>query len=418
MPPPAPPDYARFAHQLYDTNIISDPWLYGNERFRLEPVVLDRATYTRLSEASEALGRVFDELARTVWAHPELLDDYYHLTPYQKAMWLASGGEWHGIARLDLFMLGDGTIRFCEMNSDTPSGEAEAVITNEILHPHYPTLLDPNQGFRERFCAMAIASCQGVDPTSERPPNVGILYPTDLPEDLSMIALYREWFTSAGCQVVLGSPYNIHVRPDGGIALFDLPIDLMIRHYKTDWWGERIPVWLDAEEFNDPDPLDPQILHVLEAEGANRLAVVNPFGSVVTQNKLSMALLWERIDLFSEESQATIRAYLPPTWRLDAVAETGLKREEWVLKSDYGCEGDEVVIGRDVTDEIWDLSFEQATPNRWIVQEFFDAAPTIDGMIPNYGVYLIGGETSGIFTRLSAQATDYTSVVAPTFIEP
>jgi hypothetical protein len=93
-----------------------------------------------------------------------------------------------------------------------------------------------------------------------------------------------------------------------------------------------------------------------------------------------------------------------------------LPRAEWTLKSDYGCEGDEVILGPHVSDEIWTESLDKAIPERWIAQRYFDAAPIDGEAIPNYGVFLIGGQASGIFTRLSAHATDYRAVTAPTFI--
>ncbi len=410
--------YAEFARRLYQTNIISDPWIFGNERFRLDPIVLTKPVHDAFVRATEAIGALFDELADLVWRSPDLLDSYFSLSPYQKGMWLSSGGRWHGIARLDLFILEDGSIRCCEMNSDTPSGEAEAVLVNQIIHEDHPGVINPNLGFGDRFVSMAFMSWEGLSSDNRGTvPNVGILYPTDLPEDLSMIAIYREWFEARGCAVTLGSPYNVHVLQDGRALLFDRPIDLLIRHYKTDWWGEREPVWLDAPDYNDPDPLDPYLEYVLNADVGGRLAIVNPFGSVLTQNKVALAFMWEEMERFTDASQATIRAYFPEARRLRTTSADEFPREEWVLKSDYGCEGEEVVIGPLVDDALWQLSLEQATPGRWIAQRFFKAADVGDGWIPNYGAYLIAGRFSGYFTRLSRRSTDYTSVAAATFVE-
>jgi glutathionylspermidine synthase len=409
--------YAAFAQQLYDTCIISDPWIEGRERFRLEPVILSNETYHRLCTAAEAIGQVYEELCELVWAHPEWLDEFFHLTPYQKLMWLSSEGRWHGIARLDLFLLPDGTIQMCEMNSDTPSGEAETVVLNQLCHPRYPNTKNPNERFAEQFYAMVMESYQASCGESKKPVlTVGIVYPTEMPEDLSMITLYQQWFEERGCRVILGSPYNLHRLPSGELALFDSPIDVLLRHYKTDWWGERFPVWSDADDFPDSEPLDVQLRYVLEAELANRVVVVNPFGAVLTQNKLTMAFCWSSIALFSPEAQQTIRSYIPETHRLCDVAATSWNKTDWVLKSDYGCEGDEVVLGRFVSDEIWNVSLAAALPEHWIIQRFFDAQPFEGDLIPNYGVYLLGGEACGIYTRLSAQATDYTAVTAPTFV--
>lgn len=414
---PPSPAYAAFAQELYDTNIISDPWLEGQERFRLEPVVLDEGLYARIKEAGEAIARAYDELARIVWERPELLDSYFSLTPYQKLMWLASEGRWHGIARLDIFLLADGSIRTCEMNSDTPSGEAEAVLINSLLHRSHPELIDPNSEFEERFISMVMELYTTSTPEpKEGSLSIGIVYPTDLPEDLSMIALYRQWLERQGHRVTLGSPFNIAAAPGGRVALLDTPIDVMIRHYKTDWWGERIPAWSDEAAYDDPLPIDLPLRLILDADATGRLTAVNPFGAVLTQNKLTMAFMWDNLELFSEESRRAIESYIPETRRLRDMPVTALVKDEWVLKSDYGCEGDEVILGRSVDETIWNASLGAAKPDRWIVQRFFEAAPTERGEIPNYGLYVIGGEAAGIFTRVSQQATDYCAVVPPTYV--
>src|SRR5262249_16802817 len=119
-----------FARMLYATGVLSDPWLGGKERFRLQPALLTQSQPQRLRPTAERVGLIYHELSEIVIRHPELLDQFFNLTPWQKAMWLASEGRWHGIARVDLFICSNGAeearIRACEMNSDTPSGEAEA----------------------------------------------------------------------------------------------------------------------------------------------------------------------------------------------------------------------------------------------------------------------------------------------------
>src|SRR5499426_780084 len=140
------PDYGDFARMLYATGVISDPWLGGKERFRLRPALLSQSQAERLRTTAERVGLIYHELSEIVIRHPELLDQFFNLTPWQKAMWLASEGRWHGIARVDLFICrgddGAGRIRACEMNSDTPSGEAEAVLLNQLLHTRHPDTID------------------------------------------------------------------------------------------------------------------------------------------------------------------------------------------------------------------------------------------------------------------------------------
>jgi glutathionylspermidine synthase len=424
---PSAARYAAFAEALQETCIISDPWLEGEERFSLDPVLLSPETYKRLCNAAEAVGKIYEELCKLVWQRREWLDEFFHLTPYQKLMWLSSGGNWHVIARLDLFLLSDGTVKMCEMNSDTPSGEAETVVLNDLLHPHYPQTKNPNEHFEHQFCRVVMQAYQATSgdgwslrsSVAKASPTIGIVYPTDIPEDLSMIVLYKKWFERRGSQVVLGSPFNVQRLASGEVAMFDTPIDIVIRHYKTDWWSEREPVWKDADDFADAEPLDVPLQILLEAEQAKKVTIVNPFGAVLTQNKFTMAFCWKHLSLFSHEVQAAIQTYIPETHRLADVANVEtLEKTAWVLKPDYGCEGNDVIIGKFATDEIWKASLEQAIAHRWILQKFFEAVPTEQNFIPNYGVYLLGGEAAGIFTRLSIQETNYSALTAPTFITP
>jgi hypothetical protein len=131
-----------------------------------------------------------------------------------------------------------------------------------------------------------------------------------------MIALYRQWLEAHDCRVVIGSPYNLHRDAAGNVIVLGQPVDLIIRHYKTDWWGEREVIWTNQQPFLDADPLHRELTLLLAAEYEKRVTVVNPFGSVLTQNKHSMALMWERQELFSPQAQNWIQAYIPETRRL------------------------------------------------------------------------------------------------------
>jgi glutathionylspermidine synthase len=404
--------YTEFARMLYATGVLSDPWLGGKERFRLQGVLLTSEQAEALKSAAERVGLIYDELSEIVLDRPELLDRFFNLTPWQKAMWLASEGRWHGIARVDLFICEDGRIRACEMNSDTPSGEAEAVLLNQLLSPFHPRVLDPNVKFADQFQQMLVAST-----LTGRPDRIAIIYPTDLPEDLSMIAIYKKWLEARGHRVALGSPFNLGVDENGRVTVLGEVVDLIIRHYKTDWWGEREIVWANQSPFPDPDPLDRELSILLEAEYEGRVAIVNPFGSIVTQNKKAMALMWEGIDLFSRTARSWIEEYIPETVRLSGANADQLRQDQWVLKSDYGCEGDSVVCGPFVKPADWRIALAAAIPEHWVAQRFFDVESLADGWLPNYGVYLIGGRAAGFYTRLSRKATDYSSVTAPTYVK-
>ena len=407
------PAYGEFVTRLYATGVLDDAWNGGAPRFRLQGVVMPPARARALRRAAERVGAVYQELVGLVWQEPRLLDDYFALTPYQKLMWFAAQGRWHGIARADLFVSAEGRIRCCEVNSDTPSGEAEAVLLNRLLHPYHGGVQDPNRSLPEAFWQMLVASHGGRAPRT-----IGIVYPTEMTEDLSMIAVYREWLEARGCRVVLGSPYNLH-DCGTGIGMFGEAVDLLIRHYKTDWWGERQVVWSDAEPYPDDEPLSGPLQLLLAAEYGGRVSVVNPFGTVVSQNKLSMAFMWEERRRFSAAAQRWIARYIPETYRMTQLApgELAANRQDWVLKSDYGCESEETVCGPFVSAEMWRDAVAKALPSHWVCQRFFHAEPESPGLMCNYGVYLIGGRSAGFYARLSAAATDEGAVTAPVYVE-
>lgn len=406
------PGYSDFVTRLYETGVLDDAWNDGAPRFRLQGVVMSEVRARALRRAAERVGAVYQELVGLVWEEPRWLDDYFGLTPYQKLMWFASQGRWHGIARADLFVCADGRIRCCEVNSDTPSGEAEAVLINRLLHPYHGAARDPNRTLPEAFWRMLVASHGGRTPRT-----IGIVYPTEMTEDLSMVAIYREWLEARGCSVVLGSPYNLH-GCGTGVGMFGEPLDLLIRHYKTDWWGERQVVWSDAEPYPDDEPLSGPLQLLLAEEYAGRVTVVNPFGTVVSQNKLSMAFMWEERRRFSAAAQRYIARYVPETYRMTLVPSDELvaNQRDWVLKSAYGCESEETVCGAFVSAEVWRESVAKALPAHWVCQRFFQAEPESPGLMCNYGVYLIGGRSAGFYARLSAAATDEKAVTAPVYV--
>jgi glutathionylspermidine synthase-like protein len=421
--PPHVHSYQALASELLATGIVSDPWLEGRPRFAVDPLLLGADAAARYYRAAEAVAAAYDEAARLLVADPWLVEQFYPaLTPFQHLMWNAAGGAWHGIARADVFAT-EGGVQICELNCDTPSGEAEAVLLNAAVSRNHPGAYDPNVALERAFVNAVSAFAARVDrglgrEELETPPTVGILYPTELVEDLSMILLYRRWLEARGCRVLLGSPFNLSRAPGGRVALFDVPCDVLVRHYKTDWWSEREPARDDDEAYSDAEPLASQLGLLVDAELGGRVAVMNPFGAVVLQNKRTMALLWEAIDRFSPEAQSAIRAFVPYTARLESLSPSALAaRADWVLKSDYGCEGSEVVIGADVDDAAWADTLLHARRGRWIAQRYFSARRDGDGRCANIGVYIVGGEASGFFSRIHHGATDYHATTVATLVE-
>lgn len=416
-----PSDYGELARALGARSGITDAWIHGERRFSAEPVVLSAAAHAELERAAESVAEALDELCRVVAAAPAMLDDFFRLTPVQKLLFEASFPRWHGHARADVFARRGLPPVVCELNADTPSGQPEALALGAMAAERTGReLYDAAAPLPSALVALVRHELGMVEryPRSDAPPAIGILYPTELPEDLPLVGALRQMLETSGHRVLLGSPFNLHATAGGGVGLFGEPVDVVIRHYKTDWWGEREPCWSDEAPFCDAAPLAKPLRLLLRAELSRRCRIVNPFGAVLPQNKRSYAFLWERLDSFSERAQATIRAHVPYTVRLETTdrAQLRAERRDWVLKSDYGCEGEEVCVGAMMTDEEWAEALELAVPHRFVAQRRFDPVRDDHGRAANHGIFLVAGKAAGTYTRLSVGPTDVTALSVPTLV--
>jgi len=408
--------YPSFAERLLETGLISDPWIDGQPRFDEAPCIVTPSQAQALGAAAGRVTMAFDELVRVVAANPDVLDDFFGLTDVQKLMFAVSAPLWHAYARADVFRCADDRLQICELNCDTPSGFAETIALARTADGARGR--DPSAALASSWLELVRRAHAALPSAREGVPRVGIIYPTELTEDLGQIAWWRDLFQSAGWPVTLGAPFNLDLTPGGHVTLMGRPCDVIVRHYKTDWWGERRPVWTDEAEYPDPDALVRPLAMLLAAQENGRCAVLNPFGAVVPQNKRAMAFLWERLSTFSAKTQSTVRAYIPFSQRLETMDAQRLRRErgDWVLKSDYGCEGDEVLVGAETTAALWEESLRMAVPGRWIAQRRFAPLTDAQGRLANHGVYIIAGQPAGIYTRLSAGATDPGALSVPTLV--
>jgi hypothetical protein len=93
------------------------------------------------------------------------------------------------------------------------------------------------------------------------------------------------------------------------------------------------------------------------------------------------------------------------------------ERGQWVLKSDYGAEGDEVIVGPLTSQQDWEESLRQAAPGRWVVQRYFQARELPGGESINHGVFLVAGRACGLYARAQKGATDVLAQSTPVFIQ-
>lgn len=397
---------------LLDDGIVDDPWLNGRPRLSADPVVLRADEAAALAEAACAVAMLIDAAVQALAGRADLqralgMDDSLI------AIAALDAPRWLGLARADVFFAeGQAHPQVCELNADTPTGLAECVALGSIA-ARGTGLADPSARLRERWLEM-VRGC--LDEAAD--PVVGIVDATEMTEDLGHVRLLTRWLEGAGLRVVRGSPFNLHACPGRRVGLFGVACDVIVRHYKTDWWAERASVWTDEAPPPDADGLDRELALIADAQAAGTLAVINPWGAAIAQNKRLLALPWEHPGLFDAEILDLASRHLPETRFVDALDPARLiaERADWVLKSDYGCEGDEVLIGADTAPELWAASLRCADPRRWIAQRAFRPRRDDDGRIANHGVYLVGGRPSGIYTRLSAGATGVDALSCPTLL--
>ncbi len=262
----------------------------GTPRIEHEAVVLPRQRLQRIHDAAARVALVYDELVMLVLRAPELLG-YFELTDAQRMMWLTSGGAWRGIARADVFITSDDRVQICEVNTDTPGGVPDAVLFNAAVRDSVAGADDPN-------AALAPLFKRWITRAARDPQRIGIVFPPELGEDMAIIMLYRDWLASTGARITLGGPSNLH-RVGAGVGLMGEPIDLMYRHYKTDEFSTMRNPFLvnpDAPGNTPPPPqtritFEHHLAMLLRAIADKTLTVLNPFGTILTQSKMSLAFM-------------------------------------------------------------------------------------------------------------------------------
>ncbi len=389
----------------------------GTMRMSTDALVLPDKFVQRLYACAESFVRSIDELCAYVAEHPDLLESVFGFDARQIAMWNLAGLQWAGLARADVFSDADGTLSVVELNSDTPSGIDEALVLDAWMTERFAGLRALNDQLAERWLRAVL----GELPNTAL--NVALVYPTDLPEDLGLLEIFRRWLESRHCTVYYCSPHQLRLDEEEFCCLGDTRINLIVRHYKTDWWFAARNVWKNEnsiENETDTTLQNSEDLHaplsvVAHALAASKLRVVNSFATLLTQNKLCMALLHELKEHFSVQSREFIEAHLPFSVRCTTQLcnQLGAEKDRWVLKSEYGCEGAETIVGAECSNEEWERCLKLIVPERWIAQEYKHFERDEDGCQTNYGVYLVEGVASGLYVRRSTVATSNAALVQP-----
>ena len=292
-----------FAARLKATGLLSDPWLDGKPRFRQRPLVLGTSELAALYQAAEGVLAVLHELAVICAAEPELVQHWFGLTRAQQIMWAASAPAWHGIARADVFMTENGPV-VCEVNCDTPSGEAEAVELGSFATAEQSGCFDPCLNLGDRLCELVESMA--------RPRTEYACRRVRLSHGVFRGPIDDGTVPAGGLKNVAGAwfsaPRSIFALPPTAVWRCSALV-VMCCYATTRRTGgaSACPCGATSPRYSDPEPLLGPLGLVLGAVLRGRVGVVNPFGAVLAQNKLTFAFMWEEMNRFPVWAQEIIR---------------------------------------------------------------------------------------------------------------
>jgi uncharacterized circularly permuted ATP-grasp superfamily protein len=373
---------------------------FGEVPFRLDPVprLIDGEEWQRLERGLAQRVRALVAFVADAYGAREIvqagamparvIDTSRAFEPWMVGVEVSPYG-W--VAGLDLVRGDDGVLRVLEDNMRTPSGIAYVVAARAALGAHLPTplpaaLRDPEAAFELLRSALTASA------------------PADVAEPTMIVLSDGEsnsaWFEHREIARRLALPL-VHVA------------DLSIRRNRlhATIGGERCAVDVvyrrtdeDTLRFSDGRPTWLAEL-LLGPVRAGKLAVVNPLGAGVADDKLVHAYV-----------EAMIRFYLGqepliesvPTYDLGEadVRERVLPRlDEMVLKPRFGLGGDGVVICPHATPDDRERVARQvrAQPDAWVAQELVSLSthPTVvDGRLEPRHVdlrpFVVGGGENAV----------------------
>jgi uncharacterized circularly permuted ATP-grasp superfamily protein len=353
----------------------------GIAQFRVDPVprivapaewsVLRRGLEQRVQALIAFIADVYGERAIVdAGVMPaRVLDSAEYLEPDMNGLSISSATY---VAGLDVVRGLDGRLRVLEDNIRTPSGTAYAMAARAALDAHLPVdpppeRLDPRDTFELLGQALRDAKPAAVDE-----PTVVLL--SDGP---SNSAWYEHRVLAEGLGIPLVQPDALSVRGDRLRALMDDgQHDVHVVYRRTD--EDRL-----RDDAGRPTWVAEMLLGPLRA---GNLAVVNPFGSGIADDKLVHAYVDEMVRFYSGEEPLieSVRTYDLG----DADVRRGaLERlDELVIKPRGGYGGEGIVVCPHATPE--DVAAirraVETSPEDYIAQELITLSthPTVcDGRL-------------------------------------
>jgi hypothetical protein len=394
--------------ELAQRHLLFDPFAGGEPRVSSEPLVLSQKLHENAVQTAESAYRLVSAAAARAF-HDEAEGDRYGLADDVRALAVASyeAGERGGLCRVDLLLQPDGTFLACELNSDCPGGQNEAVAlpafakTRGFSSGVAPTRVVEAMGARIE----ELARIQGGD-------TVALMFATAYAEDLQVAALVARELRRRGLQTIL-TPPTAPKRMGTKLTVRGRPIAVLYRFFPTEGLSRQRNM---------------QDLRAVVGEGGVRS--FSSFSELFCQSKLAMAQAHESASTPTHEvERAALLAAVPRTLSIGRELRSELLQDRagWVLKRDFGRVGDQVFVGalldgdgwRGVVDEA--LAMVASVREIWIAQRFVPQATIDTPWGPRFltlGAYLLDGAFVGYFARVTEVShVSHDALVVPVFVE-
>jgi hypothetical protein len=323
-------------------------------------------------------------------------------------------------SRLDSFYsLDQGLLQFIEYNAETPAGMAyEDVLAETFLD--LPVMKQFQQRFRVKplavrhhlLDALLQTYTQWLGRKPDSTPQIAIVDWEDVPTK-NEHRLCEEWFNAHGVRTILADPEQLEYK-GGKLWHGDFRVDLIYKRV------------LGKELYERMGPENA----IFRALQDRNVCISNSFQALLLYKKCSFAFLSDEGNqhLFTEEERRAIGEHIPWT-RIVEQRTTRYKgeeqdllelianhRENFVIKPNDAYGGKGVVLGWDVTPQVWQNAIREALSQPSVVQEKVFVASELfpsfaDGKLQMNRLFVdadpfifMGSAVHGVLTRLSSAA--------------
>lgn len=390
--PLALPELAR---SLADDWLIFDPYVAGERRVDLHPLVLPRHLHRAAVSAAEAVVRVIDAATARAFADGDEAARYrVHSNVAALARASHAAGDDASLVRVDLLLGVDGRFHACEVNADCPGGHNESMALPRLARRAGLTLGENPTDLVEALADRLAELADGGD--------VGILFATAYAEDLQVCALLRRALATRGVVAHLAPPTA--PRFDGtALRIWGHEVRVLYRYF---------PIEYMEGQKNLPE--------IEEAVACGAVRTLSSFAQLFAQSKLSFARAWALEDCAGTP--------IVETHELSEISAEELERDRtrWVVKRAFGRVGDDVLVGPLATDAEWktlvaEVGKDARSGSSWIAQRYVEQSPLETPWGPRYvtlGAYVLDGAFHGYFARVTPEShAGHDALVVPVFVD-